>query len=84
MLVVAAILSIFSDNRMLDNVADYMDFLRRWGLWQWAAVACTVISARRLSRWVRGYSTTDLTATLDAQDGKPAEASAGPVSFSGS
>lgn len=60
----AFVLSIFSDNSAVDNVADFVDWVRHIGIWQWALVLSAVTSARRLSRWMFAYSALDLANTL--------------------
>ena len=62
----AFVLSIFSDNSATDNVADFVDWVRHTGIWQWAMVLSAVTSARRLWRWMFAYSALDLAGTLHA------------------
>ena len=72
--VVAAVLGFFGDS-ILDNVADFSDFLLHWGIWQWAAVLVAAISGRRLMRWVLSYLSLDLADSLrghsDPEDHAP-------------
>ena len=60
----AAVVGLFSDYSVVDKIADFADFLRRWGFWQWTLAICAIICARRLWHWVFAYSAMDLADTL--------------------
>jgi hypothetical protein len=72
----ATVVGLFSDNSILDNILDWFDYVRNAGLWQWTAVVCAAICARRLWRWVFAYSAMELADTIRPSPSDPARAAA--------